>query len=106
MPVDTHISNTEILNAEKVKLLGVNLKGRLNFHFHVNKLSKKAIKKYHALPRVGNYMNKKKRLILKNAFITSQFSSYPLAWMSHGRTMNYRIEFIKFTKKLETCLQR
>ena len=33
-----HISNTEILNEERVKLLGVNLEGRLNFDFHVNTL--------------------------------------------------------------------
>ena len=77
-PVDIHISNTKILNEERVKLLGVNLEGRLNFDFHVNKLLKKASKKYHALARVSNYMNKKKQRILMNAFITSQFSYCPL----------------------------
>ena len=41
-PVDIHISNTEILNEERVKLLVVNLEGRLNFDFHVNKLLKKS----------------------------------------------------------------
>ena len=55
--VDIHISNTEILNEERAKLLGVNLEGRLNFDFHVNTLLKKASKKYHALARVCNYMN-------------------------------------------------
>ena len=44
-PVDIHISNNEILNEERVKLLGVNLEGRLNFDFHVNTLLKKASKK-------------------------------------------------------------
>ena len=51
-PLDIHISNTEILNEEKVKLLEANLEGRLNFDFHKNKLLKKASKKYHALARV------------------------------------------------------
>ena len=41
-PVDIHISNNEILNEEKVKLLVVNLEGRLNFDFHVNTFLKKA----------------------------------------------------------------
>ena len=41
-PVDIHISNTEILNEERIKLLGVNLEGRLNFDFHVNKVFKKS----------------------------------------------------------------
>ena len=48
-PVDIHISNTEILNEERAKLLGVNLESRLNFDFHVNKILKKASKKYHVL---------------------------------------------------------
>ena len=47
-PVDINISNTEILNKERVQLLGVNLDGRLNFDFHMNTLLKKASKKYHA----------------------------------------------------------
>ena len=94
IPVDTHISNTGILNEERVKLLGVNLEGRLNSDFHVNTLLQNASKKYHALARVCNYMNKKKRRILMNAFITSQFSYCPLVWMSHSRTMNNRINKI------------
>ena len=72
-PVDIHISNTETLNEERVKLLGGNLEGRLNFDFQVNILFKKASKKYHALVKVCKYMNKKKGRLLMNAFITSQF---------------------------------
>ena len=75
-------------------MLGVNLEGRLNFDFHVNTLLKKASKKYHALARVCNHINKKKRRILMNAFITSQFSYCPLVWMSHSRAMNNRINKI------------
>ena len=36
----------------------------------------------------------KKRRILMNAFIASQFSYCPLVWMSHSRTMNNRINKI------------
>ena len=82
------------MNEERVKLLGVNVEGSLNFDFHVNTLLKKASKKYHALERVCNYLNKKKRCILMSTFITSQFSYCPLVWMSHGRTMNNRINKI------------
>ena len=39
-------------------------------------------------------MNKKKRPILMNAFITSQFSYCPLVCMSHSRSMNNRINKI------------
>ena len=93
-PVDVYISHTKILNEERVKLVGVNLEGRLNFNFNKNSLLKKTSKKYHTLARVCNYMNKKKRCILMNAFITSQFSYCPLVWMSHSRTMNNRINKI------------
>ena len=72
-------------------MLGVNLEGRLNFDFHVNTLLRKASKKYQPLASVCNYMNKKKRRILMNAFITSQLSYCPLVWMSHSSTMNNRI---------------
>ena len=93
-PVDINISNTEILNKERVKLLGVNLEGRLNFDFHVNTRLKKASKKYHALASVCNHINKKKRRILMNAFARSQFSYCPLVWMCHSRAINKRINKI------------
>ena len=59
LPVDISITNTKISNVERVKLLGVNFEGRLNFDYHVNTLLKKANKKYHALARVCNYMDTK-----------------------------------------------
>ena len=92
-PVDIHISNTEILYKERVKLLGVNLEGRLNFDFHVNTVLKKVSKKYHALARVQLH-EQKKRPIFMNAFIASQFSYCPLVWMPPSRTMNTRINKI------------
>ena len=36
LPVDIRITNTKISNVERVKLLGVNIEGRLNFDYHVN----------------------------------------------------------------------
>ena len=51
-PVDIHIPNTEILNEEKLKLLGVNLEIRLSFDFYLNTLFEKGSKKYHALARL------------------------------------------------------
>ena len=59
LPVDIRITNTKISNVERVKLLGVNIEGRLNFDYHVITLLKKANKKYHALARVFNYMDTK-----------------------------------------------
>ena len=102
LPVDIHITNTKISNVERVKLLGVNFEGTLNFdvhvililNYHVNTLLKKANKKFHALASVCNYMDAKKQRVLMNAFITSQFSYCPLIWMFHSRTLNNRINKI------------
>ena len=57
LPLDIHINNTKISNMERIKLLGVNSNGRLNFDYHVNTLLKKVNKKYHALARVCTYMD-------------------------------------------------
>ena len=65
-PVDIHVSNTEILNEETVKLLGVKVEGRLNFDFQVNTLLGRASKKYRTFAKLCNYINKKKRRILIN----------------------------------------
>ena len=92
--VDIRITNTKISNVERVKFLRLNFEGRLNFDYHVNTLLKKAKKKYHSLARVCNYMDAKKRCVLINAFITSQFSYCPLVWMLHSRTLNNRINKI------------
>ena len=59
LPVDIRITNTKISNMQRVKLLGVNIEGRLNSDYHVNTLLKKANKKYHALARVCNYIDTK-----------------------------------------------
>ena len=59
LAVDIRITNTKISNVERVKLLGVNFEGRLSFDYHMNKLLKKANKKYCALARVCNYTGTK-----------------------------------------------
>ena len=94
LPVDIHITNTKISNVERVKLLGVNFEGRRNFDYRVNILLKKTDKKYHSLARTYNYLDTKKRRVLMNAFITSQFSYCRLVWVFHSRTLNNRINKI------------
>ena len=79
LPVDIRVTNSKISSVERVKLLGVNFEGRLSFDYHVDTLLKKANKKYHALARVCNYMDIKKRRALMNVFITSKFFCCTLA---------------------------
>ena len=92
-------TNHLVANAGKCHLLSssnlpvdicITNKGRLNFDYYVNTLLKKANKTYHALARVSNYLDTKKRRVLMSAFVTSQFSYCTLVWMVHSRTLNNR----------------
>ena len=85
------ISSSYVSSEQKVKLLGINLESRLNFDYHVNMILNKGYKKYHALARICNYMNTNKRRVLMKAFIASQLSYCPLAWIFHSITKKNRI---------------
>ena len=54
LPVDIRITNTNISNEERIKLLEVNFEGRFSPDYHVNKLLKIASKKYHSFTRLFN----------------------------------------------------
>ena len=49
---------------------------------------------YHALARISNFMSTKQKLLIMNAFISSQFGYCPLIWMCHSRALNTRINRI------------
>ena len=66
----------------------------LSFEGHIANLCKKASQKLHALARIVNCMDLPKRKVLMKAFITSQFSYWPLIWILHSRTLNSRINNI------------
>ena len=90
--IDIHISDATVSNEKnKKKLLGINLRGRLNFDFHADTLIKKASKRCYALATVSNYMDSNKRHDLMNAFIKPNFSYCPLDWLFHSRYLNNKI---------------
>ena len=87
--------NDQIIKGEtSVKLLGLTIDNNLDLNEHVFCLCKKASNKLHALTRIAPYLSKDKLRILMKAFIESQFSYCPLAWMMHSRTANNRINGI------------
>ena len=55
---------------------------------------KKAGQKLHALARVSNYMSFNQKILIFNAFISSQFNYSPLIWLCHSRSLNTRINKI------------
>ena len=88
------IEDFSIKNSTEEKLLGVNFDSNLSFENHVTSLCRKASQKLHALARMSHYMDLNKHRNLMKAFITSQFSYYPLIWMFHSRSLNNKISRI------------
>ena len=88
------MAHMTIMSEEKVKLLGIHIDNRLNFHYHTSQLCKRAGKKLHALYWVFKCMDISQRKLIANAFIISHFSYCPLIWMFYSRVMGDRINKI------------
>ena len=71
--------------------LGITFDRSLSFKQHVTALCKKAGQKIHALARISRYMDTEKLQQVMRAFVTSQSSYCPLAWMFYDRTLDHRI---------------
>ena len=85
-----NIANDKIANSSYEKILGIHFDNKLNFNTHVTKLCERAGQKLHALARISNFMSLKKKKLLMNAFITSQYNYCALLWMCHSRALNTR----------------
>ena len=89
-----NINDTIIDSSKAEKLLKILIDNKLNFDKHVSSLCVKAGQKLHGRSRISSFINIKKRKLIMNAFITSQFGYCPLVWMFHCREMNNRINRI------------
>ena len=61
--------NGSTIKIHTKKLSGVQFDDQLKFNFYLQKLSKNAYRKLHALVRVTPYMESSKKQILMNAFL-------------------------------------
>ena len=85
-----------IWEAQHKKLLGLELDKELKFHEHVKNMCKKASAKVTALARLLKVVPLKKKRLLFNSFVKSQFLNCPLVWMFNlSRTLNQRINRIQ-----------
>ena len=84
------------------EILGVYFDNKLNFNTCVTKLCKKASKKSHTLAQVSNLMRIRRRRIIMNAFISSQFTCCPLLWMCHSRFLHIQTNNIH---ERELCIK-
>ena len=76
------------------KILSVKIDVNLKFNDPISDSCKKASRKISALARVTPFMGLSKRIILINAFFTSQFSHCPLILMCHSRSINRKINML------------
>ena len=69
-----NISTSQIKNRDCKRLLGIDIDCKLSFEHHINQICSKARAKIKALARISPFLNKRKRKLLMNAFLKSQFS--------------------------------
>ena len=80
-----------VWESNDVELLGVTIDKNLIFDKHASKICLKANMELSTLTRVAMFVSFKKRCILFNTFIESQFKHCPLVWMFHGKQINDKI---------------
>ena len=79
----------ELKSTSSVKLLVAHIDNQLNFNNHINKLCKSAENQLYALTRLKSSFGLKKRVVLVNGFIYSNFDYCPFVWMfSHKKSLN------------------
>ena len=86
--------NILVLKKALGKLLEVKFDSYLSFENHVTSLCKKESQKLHALARISCYTVLNKSRNLMKAFVTFQFSYFPLIWMFHSCNLNNKLNWI------------
>ena len=88
---EVNIENALVIEAQKVRLLGIDIDTKLSFSDHIESICKNAGKKLNALSRQCTILPLNKRKILMSAFFISQFSYCPLVWVFCSRGINNKI---------------
>lgn len=79
-----------IPDSKNEKLLGIKINNKLTFEHRLRSLWKKASRKLNTFVKI-TYSLKLEQERLKNAFVRSQFSYAPFAWMFPNQKPNYHI---------------
>ena len=86
------IDGVKIKPEKSVKLLGVYIDNKLNFHDHVTYICKQAAKQVNVLKRFSKILTKKEKLLIFNAFLLYNFNYCPLVWHLCGKTDMMKME--------------
>ena len=91
-----NIGGEQIIEANKVKLLGIEIDSDLSFTNHLNSVLGKVSKKLNALSRPCAILPFHRKRALMHSFIVSQFNYCPLVWMYHSRIINNKINSLHY----------
>ena len=84
-----NIDQKEIKAVSKVKLLGIEADGKLNFNYHINNICKSASNQLNALIRLKHLLGFEERKVLVNTFVMSNFNYCSLVWnFSTAQSLN------------------
>ena len=67
-------SQQKMINSKEVEVLGIKIYQKLSFHQHIKSISKEAGQKLSALLRIFLYLEDKKKKVIYNTMIKSQFN--------------------------------
>ena len=90
------VNGEEIKSEKTVKLLGVNLDDKLNFHYHVSTLCRKAGAQLRVLQRLSRYLDTDSKMQIFRSFILSHFLYCCLVWHFCGAVCAQKMERIQF----------
>ena len=74
------INGTDILPSESVKILGITIDQKLNFHEHISNICKSAARQLNVLKRLHKYLNLEARLGIYRCYLLSNFNYCPIIW--------------------------
>ena len=84
-----NINQKKIKAVAKVKLLRIEIDDKLNFNHHINNICKSASNQLNALIRLKHLLGFKKRKVLVNTFVMSNFNYCSLIWnFSSAQSLN------------------
>ena len=94
-PFELVINDIVIKGEESVKLLGVYIDKKLNFHEHISCIRRKAGAQFNALSRISQSLDQHSKLSLVRCFIISHFQYCPTIWHFCTKKDQDRLENIQ-----------
>ena len=114
--VEIKIHNKTIVESKESKLLGITFDNNITMNKHIKNICKQAGNKLNALARIAKYLDSRKRKLLMNSFVISQFNYCPIIWMYCQRQSNnlinkiheraLRIAYDDYVSNFETLLEK